>query len=200
MWRGTVVRSRCTPSAAEKSWESGPPIVWELETCIALWYLFHFLKVNFGLHVNLTHASSHCNKTTQTLFHSFNLCLSGIHKSWGISVAYWALKHHLNALLLPNALQSSSSSPKHFSLGSLQGYRATAPPAIYHHSVLSPNPLISPKNQTSQTSSVTIRKHSSLLAFVYLSCSFFVLSSGHTAAAADCPSPLWLHSPLFTFP
>lgn len=54
-------------------------------------------------------------------------------------------------------------------LGSLWGYRTTDPPAIYHHSGLSPNRLISFSNQANQIRSVILGKHSSLVAIVPLS-------------------------------
>lgn len=60
------------------------------------------------------------------------------------------------------------SCPLHHHLNTSARGLLKAPPVNYHHSVLGPNPLISPQNKTRQTSSATIRKHSLLLATVSL--------------------------------
>ena len=56
--------------------------------------------------------------------------------------------------------------------GSFSGYLAAATPANDHRSVPRTNPLISSQNQTSQSSCLMIRKHSSAFAIAPLCCFF----------------------------
>lgn len=73
-----------------------------------------------------------------------------------ISLAYWVWEC---CPKWPLACQILSC-PLHHHLNTSAWGLLKAPPVNYHHSVLGPNPLISPQNKTRQTSLATIRKHS----------------------------------------